>query len=92
MLGYKHGHIVKVEPTMQNIIYHNLSRQYDPLGFIIPFTTQAKILVQKLWDKKKCGMILNYLLLSDMDEGGKLRTNQDCNSTEKQQRHCEVLI
>ncbi len=51
-LGYKHGHVIKAEPTMRHI-YRVLSSQYDPLGFITPFTTRAKIIVQRLWDKKR---------------------------------------
>ncbi|XP_048030334.1 uncharacterized protein LOC125279307 [Megalobrama amblycephala] len=51
-LGYKHGHVVKSQPTMRHI-YSILSSQYDPLGFITPFTTRAKIIVQRLWDKKR---------------------------------------
>ena len=34
-------------------VYKVLARQYDPLGFIIPYTTRAKVLVQKLWAKKR---------------------------------------
>lgn len=34
-------------------VYKVLARQYDPLGIIIPYTTTAKILVQKLWAKKR---------------------------------------
>lgn len=30
-----------------------LASQCDPLRFIIPFTTQAKAIVQKLWDKPR---------------------------------------
>ncbi len=37
-----------LKPTLRNI-YKVLASQYDPLGYIIPFTTQAKILVQDLW-------------------------------------------
>nr|XP_055052534.1 uncharacterized protein LOC129438043 [Misgurnus anguillicaudatus] len=51
-LGYKHNHKQKAEPTMRNI-YRILSSQYDPLGFILPFTTRAKIIVQRLWDKRR---------------------------------------
>lgn len=51
-LGYKQSHIEDVEPTMHNI-YRTLATQYDPLGFIIPYTTRAKILVQRLWDKAR---------------------------------------
>lgn len=39
-------------PTMRNI-YKILASQYDPLGYIIPFTTQAKLLVQSLWRKER---------------------------------------
>ena len=35
---------------MRNV-YKVLARQYDPLGYILPYTTRAKILVQRLWDK-----------------------------------------
>ncbi len=37
---------------MRNL-YRILASQYDPLGFIIPYTTRAKILIQKLWDKPR---------------------------------------
>lgn len=37
------------------ILYRILARQYDPLGFIIPFTTRAKILLQQLWMKPARG-------------------------------------
>ncbi|KAJ8415881.1 hypothetical protein AAFF_G00404380 [Aldrovandia affinis] len=30
-----------------------LASQYDPIGFLTPFTTRAKVLVQQLWDKKR---------------------------------------
>ncbi|XP_073334837.1 uncharacterized protein [Pagrus major] len=40
------------QPTMRSI-YRVLARQYDPLGLLIPFTTRAKILVQRLWSKKR---------------------------------------
>lgn len=29
-----------------------LASQYDPLGYIVPFTTRAKILVQDLWKEQ----------------------------------------
>ncbi len=32
-------------------VYRILASQYDPLGYIIPFTTRAKILVQTLWKR-----------------------------------------
>lgn len=34
-------------------IYKVLASQYDPLGFLVPYTTRAKILVQHLWDYKR---------------------------------------
>lgn len=37
---------------MRNI-YRVLASLYDPLGFIIPFTTRAKILIQGLWSKPR---------------------------------------
>lgn len=39
-------------PTMRNI-FRVLASQYDRIGFLIPFTTRAKVLVQQLWDKKR---------------------------------------
>lgn len=51
-LSLKHRPIDYGEPTMRNI-YRTLASQYDPLGFIIPFTTRAKIIVQQLWDKHR---------------------------------------
>lgn len=38
--------------TMRTI-YKVLASQYDPLGYIIPFTTRAKVIVQQLWSKKR---------------------------------------
>ena len=37
---------------MRNI-YRVLASQYDPLGFILPYTTRAKVLVQRLWEKQR---------------------------------------
>lgn len=34
-------------------VYKILASQYDPLGFITPYTTRAKILIQQLWSKKR---------------------------------------
>lgn len=36
---------------MRNI-YKVLASQYDPIGFLTPYTTRAKVIVQQLWDKK----------------------------------------
>ena len=37
---------------MRNI-YRVLASQYDPLGFILPYTTRAKMLVRCLWEKQR---------------------------------------
>lgn len=50
ILAYKHR--TPVEPTMRNV-YRVLASQYDPLGYIIPYTTRAKVLVQALWRKDR---------------------------------------
>jgi len=47
-LGFKHRPADHLEPTLRNI-YKALASQYDPLGFIIPFTTRAKVLIQDIW-------------------------------------------
>ncbi|XP_073764218.1 uncharacterized protein [Danio rerio] len=47
-LGYNLRSAEPLEPTMRNM-YKTLASQYDPLGFIIPFTTRAKVLIQDLW-------------------------------------------
>ncbi|KAI3377778.1 hypothetical protein L3Q82_008922 [Scortum barcoo] len=52
VLGYKHRQLDYGVPTMRNI-YKVLASQYDPLGFILPYTTRAKILVRHLWDKHR---------------------------------------
>lgn len=51
-LSYNYRPIDYSVPTMRNI-YKVLASQYDPLGYIVPYTTRAKILVQRLWDKKR---------------------------------------
>lgn len=51
-LHYKHRVVNCTKVTMRSI-YRVLASQYDPLGYIIPYTTRAKILVQRLWDKKR---------------------------------------
>ncbi len=51
-LRYKHRGKRCSTVTMRNI-YCVLASQYDPLGYIIPYTTRAKILVQRLWDKRR---------------------------------------
>lgn len=47
-LGYKHRPVEYQTLTLR-ILYRILARQCDPLGFIIPFTTRAKIMLQQLW-------------------------------------------
>ena len=49
-LSYKHRNIDCSVATMRNI--RLLASQYDPLGYIVPYTTRAKVLVQRLWTKK----------------------------------------
>ncbi len=34
-------------------VYRTLARQYDPLVLILPYTTRAKVLVQRLGDKHR---------------------------------------
>ncbi len=51
-LRYKHRPLEYGTPTMRNL-YRILASQHDPLGFIIPYTTRAKILIQKLWDEPR---------------------------------------
>ncbi len=52
MLGYKNRSIIYHQPTMRNI-YKVLASQYDPLGYLAPFTACAKILVQDLWKQER---------------------------------------
>ncbi|KAK0132488.1 Gag-Pro-Pol polyprotein [Merluccius polli] len=51
-LKYKHRVIEATTPTMRHI-YRVLASQYDPLGYILPYTTRAKIIVQHLWAKAR---------------------------------------
>ncbi|KAM7011924.1 uncharacterized protein LKV04_021781 [Tautogolabrus adspersus] len=51
-LGYEHRPVMYTDLTMRNV-YKVLATQYDPLGYIIPFTTRAKVLLQQLWMKKR---------------------------------------
>lgn len=51
-LGYKHRPVVYNDLTMRNV-YEVLATQYDPIGYIIPYTTRAKVLLQQLWMKKR---------------------------------------
>ncbi|XP_056324239.1 uncharacterized protein LOC130237344 [Danio aesculapii] len=51
-LGYKAWQRERQVPTLR-YIYHVLASQYDPLGYIVPYTTRAKVLIQRLWDKSR---------------------------------------
>ncbi|XP_048010442.1 uncharacterized protein LOC125244397 [Megalobrama amblycephala] len=51
-LGYRYRPIEHSVLTMRTV-YKILASQYDPLGFITPYTTRAKILIQQLWSKKR---------------------------------------
>lgn len=51
-LGYKSRPLEYGPLTMRNV-YKVLARQYDPLGFIAPYTTRAKMIVQSMWDKPR---------------------------------------
>ncbi|XP_022540035.2 uncharacterized protein LOC111195821 [Astyanax mexicanus] len=47
-LGYRHRPVEYSEPTLRNV-YKVLATQYDPLGYLVPFTTRAKVIIQDLW-------------------------------------------
>lgn len=51
-ISYRYRPTESTEITMRNI-YRTLASQYDPLGYLIPYTTRAKLIVQRLWDKKR---------------------------------------
>ncbi|XP_057186686.1 uncharacterized protein LOC130552431 [Triplophysa rosa] len=51
-LGYKSRPLDYGSLTMRNV-YKVLARQYDPLGFISPYTTRAKLIVQRMWEKPR---------------------------------------
>lgn len=51
-LGYRHRPVSYQTLTMRNV-YKVLASQYDPLGYLIPFTTRAKVLLQQLWVNNK---------------------------------------
>ncbi len=51
-LGYQYRPIEHATLTMRTA-YQVLATQYDPLGFIVPFTTRAKVLIQQLWSKRR---------------------------------------
>lgn len=51
-LGYQNRLDNCPTPTMRNI-YKVVASQYDPLGFLVPYITRAKILIQSLWAKPR---------------------------------------
>ncbi|KAK3544057.1 hypothetical protein QTP86_000869 [Hemibagrus guttatus] len=51
-LSYKHRPVVYETPTLRNI-YKVLATQYDPLGWLLPFITRAKVIVKQLWNKQR---------------------------------------
>lgn len=53
-MSFKH-HPVEYKTLTMQILYRILARQYDPLGFIIPFTAHAKTLLQQLCMKPARG-------------------------------------
>ncbi|XP_013856498.1 uncharacterized protein LOC106512424, partial [Austrofundulus limnaeus] len=52
VLGYKHRPVSYTTVTLRNI-YKVLASQYDPLGYICPYTTRAKLIVQALWNTER---------------------------------------
>ncbi|KAJ8381811.1 hypothetical protein SKAU_G00025890 [Synaphobranchus kaupii] len=50
--GYKHRPVAYEAPTLRNL-YRVLASQYDPLGYLLPFTTRAKLIIRQLWDKQR---------------------------------------
>lgn len=50
-LSYKSRLVVLPQITMRTIC-KVLASQYDPVGFIVPYTTRAKVIVQQLWAKQ----------------------------------------
>ncbi|KAL0188099.1 hypothetical protein M9458_015198, partial [Cirrhinus mrigala] len=51
-LGYQYRPIEHTALTVR-AAYQVLASEYDPLGFILPFTTRAKVIIQQLWAKKR---------------------------------------
>ncbi|KAL0150553.1 hypothetical protein M9458_054146 [Cirrhinus mrigala] len=51
-LSYKHRPVIYETPTLRNI-YKVLATQYDPLGWLLPYTTRAKVIIKQLWDKQR---------------------------------------
>lgn len=47
-LSYRPHKAESYKPTLRNV-YRVLACQFDPLGYLIPFTTRVKVLVQDIW-------------------------------------------
>ncbi|XP_041839808.1 uncharacterized protein LOC121638843 [Melanotaenia boesemani] len=52
LLGFRIRPLEPAAPTMRHM-YRVLATQYDPLGFMLPYTTLAKVLIRKLWSKQR---------------------------------------
>ncbi|XP_057688209.1 uncharacterized protein LOC130913548 [Corythoichthys intestinalis] len=51
-LSYKHRPVSYETLTLRNI-YKVLASQYDPLGYLLPYSTRAKLIVRQLWDRQR---------------------------------------
>ncbi|KAL0190920.1 hypothetical protein M9458_013618, partial [Cirrhinus mrigala] len=51
-LSYKHRPVIYETPTLRNI-YKVLATQYDPLGWLLPYTTRAKVIIKQLWNRQR---------------------------------------
>lgn len=47
-LSYKPSHPEPADATLRHV-YSVLAKLYDPLGYIVPFTTRCKVLIQDMW-------------------------------------------
>lgn len=51
-LSYKHRPVSYEALTLRSM-YKVLASQYDPLGYLLPFSTRAKLIIRQLWDKQR---------------------------------------
>ncbi len=51
-LSYKYRPVTYKTPTLRNI-YKVLATQYDPLGWLLPYTTRVKVIIRQLWNKER---------------------------------------
>ena len=86
-LMYK-SYTPKSSPITMRNIYRMITSLYDPLGYITPFSTRAKIIVQPLWNKKREWD--DPLLPGDLLEAWKIwkRELQHLNDTSPVLREC----